>query len=180
MKKLLTRGLMGLAAVAVPAGALMALPMAAHASPSSVKAVTHASHHEDTTSVSGPGTIADPTYGPVWAYDNLSIQFSAAQDTATTYTVTITTHGSFDAIANPLTGEAYTGHGSVDGTITYDVASSTPPDAKNLPAQESDTAHLGTMLDQLFGQHVSPTGGSYNYSYNQIPGAPGGVYTQNG
>ena len=116
----------------------------------------------------------------MWAYDNLSIKFSAAPDATGQYTVNITTHGSFDAFANPLTGEAYTGSGSVDGTITYDVASSTPPDAKNLPAQESDTAHLGTMLDQLFGQHVSPTGGSYAYSYNPIPGAPGGTYAQNG
>jgi hypothetical protein len=41
MKKLLKRGLLGMAAVAVPAGACMALPMAAHAAPLPVTHVTN-------------------------------------------------------------------------------------------------------------------------------------------
>ncbi len=167
---------MGIAALAVPAGALMALPMAAaSAAPSNtVSATTHASDHPDTTSVE---TDFPSPGGDVWAYDNLSLQFSAALDPSgrNLYTVTITTHGSFAAVADPISGAPYTGTGSVDGTITYEVSSPTAPSAKNLPAQEPGST-LGGMVNQLFaGKATNIVTGSYSFTYNPIEGS---TYTQ--
>jgi hypothetical protein len=182
MKKLLSRGLLGVAALAVPLGASMALPIAAYASPSTVKAVTHSYNHPDTTSLPGVGACTDNTGndGPVWAYDNLSIQLSAVQHEPNQYTVTVTTNGSFNAFANPKTGACYTGTGSVTGMISYEVSSSTPPSAKNLPAQEPGSDHLSAIVNDLFGGNLpqeNVVGGHYSFSYTPIDG---GLYTQVG
>jgi hypothetical protein len=179
MKKLLTRGLMGVAALAVPAGALMALPMvAASATPSGiVMATTHSSNHPDTTDKSGPGTIYSDN-GPVWAYDNLSLQLSAAPGTPGIYEVTVIAHGSFSANADPNNGVIYTGTGSVNGTLSYEVSSTTPPSAKNLPAQEPGSAQMSAIVNDLFGGKATNVAmNSYSFSYTPIDG---GTYTQGG
>jgi hypothetical protein len=179
MKKLLTRGLMGVAALAVPAGALMALPMvAASAAPSGiVTATTHSSNHPDTTNNSGPGTTPSDN-GPVWAHDNLSLQLSAVPDGQNSYQVTVIAHGSFAANADPYSGEIYTGNGSVTGTLSYEVSSPIPPSAKNLPAQEPGSAHMGTIVNDFFGENATNVAmNSYSFSYTPIDG---GTYTQAG
>jgi hypothetical protein len=177
MNRLFKRGLLAATAVAVPAGALLAGPLAANAAPSTITAVTHSSNHEDTTTATT--SYQDPTYGYVWAYDNLSIKLSASPigTNTSTYTVNVTTHGSFNEFADPTTGQPSTGSGSVDGTISYTVTSSTPPDAKYLPSQEPG-AHLGQIVNDLFdGNTSSIVSGPYSFSYTPIDG---GVYTQNG
>jgi hypothetical protein len=175
MKKLFKRGLLGAVAVAVPLSAAMTLPMAANASSSTVTATTHSSNHPDTTSVSGPGTINSDN-GPVWAYDNLSLQISAAPNGSNSYAVTVIAHGSFVANADPKTGAAYTGTGSVSGTLSYEVSSPAQPNAKNMPAQEPGTAHMSQIVNDLFGgKATNVTMNSYSFSYNPIDG---GTYTQ--
>ncbi len=72
--------------------------------------MTHDIGHADTTSVSGPGTVASPD-GPVWAHDNLTFKLIAVRDGAHTWSVTIDATGSYQANANPLTGAAYKGPG---------------------------------------------------------------------
>jgi hypothetical protein len=184
MKKLLTAGILGIAALAVPVGAALALPMAANAAPatnSTVKALTLSLNHTDTTSVSGSGTTDSPD-GPVWAHDNLALQYTAVPDGANSYSVTITGVGTYDANANPITGVSWTGRGLINGTLKYEVTSPIAPNAKNLPLVEpSNVGQTTIMMDQLFGGHATITGGgSYNYIYTGIPGEPGGIYTQIG
>lgn len=136
-----------------------------------VTAVTHSSHHADTTSIAGDCTVASAG-GPVWAYDNLSLRLSAVPTGTNHYSVTITAHGNFDAISNPITGACYTGHGSVDGWLKYEVSSATAPDPANLPAQVDGTLGQGAILNAFFdGNATIVGGGTYSYSYNQIDGS---------
>lgn len=170
-------------------GASLAIPGLAAAAPghgsvAPVTAVTHTMNHNDTTSVSGSCTLSSPG-GPVWAYDNLALKFSVTPTGTDTYAVTIYANGNFHAIANPITGDCYTGSGSVTGWYDLTVSSSTPPDAKNLPAQEDPATTQGQMVATLFGVSSSDvTGGHYHYSYTPIPDAGGGpsgrTYTQDG
>ncbi|MBO0681734.1 MAG: hypothetical protein J2P45_01150 [Candidatus Dormibacteraeota bacterium] len=143
-----------------------------------VKAVTHASGHPDTTSVSGPCTATSPN-GPVWAYDNLSRQLTATLRPDQNWDVTITDHGSFAAIADPNTGDcSFTGSGSVDGYLHYVVASTGTPSAANLPAQMDGNIGSFATIQQFFGKDNLTSvvgGGEYSYSYNPVDG---GVYTQ--
>jgi hypothetical protein len=174
MKKLLSRGLLGIAALAVPVSAAMALPMSAHAATlsanSTVKAVTFSADRPDTTSVAGAGTKDSPN-GPMWASDNLSLQFSAVPQGDNIYSVTITALGTFDAFANPTTGAAYTGHGLVSGWLNYQVSSATAPNAKNVPLVEPGNVGQGAIMNQLFGGNASVIGGGhYNYTYYPIDG----------
>jgi hypothetical protein len=161
----------------------MAVGLAAGASAASgtVTAVTHSAQHDDTTSNAGPCTV--PTIqGPAWAYDNLSEQFKVTPEANPgNYSVTITTHGSFQAFADPNTGDCADFSGAVDGSIQYDVSSATPPDPGNLPAQEPPGTGLGAALSQLFdGQSAGSLivgGGHYSFTYNRVDG---GKYTQTG
>jgi hypothetical protein len=147
-------------------------------SPSTVTAVTHTMNHPDTTSVAGTCTgISDN--GPVWAYDNLSLNYSVVNTAVDAYSVTITAHGSFNAISDPTTGDCYSGHGSVSGWIEYNVTSTTPPDPGNVLKQQiGTTGQWAILADQLFdGNAVFASGGSYFYAYTLVNGA---VYTQAG
>lgn len=177
MKNLVTRGVVGIAALAVSAGAAMALPMAAQASPTTVKAVTLTLHRPDTTSTSGPGTVASPD-GPVWAHDDLFLQLTAIKDGTHTYSVTINAAGSFYANANPRTGAAYKGHGPIKGWLNYEVSSPTAPNARYVALQEPGKLSQSAILNQLFGRDATIIGGGhYHYQYT---GLPGGTYIQNG
>ena len=94
------------------------------------------------------------------------------------YSVTIAAHGFFRQIADPNTGACASGNGSVDGSITYDVSSTTPPDPKNVPAQSPGDTSQGTILNELFDGNASIVGGGhYSYTYNRVDG---GKYTQVG
>ncbi len=143
-----------------------------------VTAVTHTMNHPDTTSVAGPCTVVSDN-GPVWAYDNLSLNYSVINTGPNTYTVTITAHGSFSAISDPTTGACYSGHGSVSGWIVYDVTSITAPDPGNVLTQQvGTTGQFAILVTQLFdGNAVFAGGGSYNYTYTMVNGLK---YTQVG
>jgi len=167
--------------VAASLGALVSLGFAvapALAAPGTVTVVTHTMNHPDTTNVTGPCTIASDN-GPTWATDNLSLNYRVTPTGADTYSVLITAHGSFSAFADPTTGACYTGHGSVDGWLQYDVSSTSAPDPASVPAQEDGSLGQTTiLLSQLFDGHATITGGgSYDYSYNLVNGVR---YTQVG
>src|SRR5215469_8415889 len=101
---------------------------------SSYQAVTHSANHADTTSVTGTATIPSPG-GPVWAYDNLTEQFSVTPAGAGLWNVTINVNGSFQGFADPRMasegstdpGGPLTSAGSVKGTISYLVSSPNAP-----------------------------------------------------
>jgi hypothetical protein len=143
-----------------------------------VTAVTHTSDHPDTTSVSGPCTGTSGN-GPTWAYDNLSRRFTVTSESAPgNYSVTITDNGSFSAFADPRTGDCYTGHGSIRGTIQFDVLSSTAPDPAALPAQMPGDVSTSATLSKLFdGNAAIVGGGHYTYTYTRVNGS---VYVQSG
>lgn len=150
------------------------------AAPGTVTAVTHTMHHPDTTSNGGACTV-NSSGGPVWAYDNLSLNYSVTPTGFDTYSVMITAHGSFNAFADPNTGACYTGHGSVNGWLQYDVTSTVAPDPAAVPAQENGSlGQTAILLTQLFGgdPHAAVSGGgSYNYTYTLVDGVQ---YTQVG
>jgi hypothetical protein len=180
MKRILLTAAAGAAAVA---GAL-ALAAPAMAS-NGVTAVTHSAGHLDTTSVAGPATQPSPG-GPVWALDNMSEHFTAVPDGPGRYSVTIDVTGSFAGFANPRTADEMTAarltgtpggpldsHGSVKGTITYEVSALNGLDKSALPAQEPDGTGIRTALLQLFpGGAIVGGGDHYNFTYNQVGGAP--------
>jgi hypothetical protein len=152
---------------------------AAGTGPGATTAVTHTMNHPDTTSASGPG-CGTSANGPVWAYDNLSLRYVATPNGTNMYSVTIYAHGSFKAIADPNTCIAASFNGSVDGSITYQVTSTTTPDPGNVPAQQpsGDTGQGDILVNQLFdGNGAITGGGSYSYTYNPVDG---GKYTQSG
>lgn len=137
-------GLCALALLGVGAAA----PLAAAAS-RGVTAVTHTSHHADTSTKSGACTTSS-VGGPVWAYDNLSFRFRVVSTGTDTYTVTITASGSYDGFASRFTGACTTQRGSVHGWVNYQVTSTAAPDPSNLPPQEMGNVPQTTMLEQLF------------------------------
>ncbi len=128
----------------------------------------------------------DPTgNGPIWAYDNVQRQVTWTPDATTpgAWDVTVATFGTYHAFANPITGAAWKHDGLMAGEIQYVVTSPTPPSAANLPAVSSNTLRSQGIADELFGQPnnstaVTMTGGAYNFVYEGIPGAPGGLYFQ--
>jgi hypothetical protein len=146
-------------------------------SPMKVTAVTHTSNHPDTTSVTGTCT-GTSSNGPVWAYDNLSLRITVTPGTGPEdYAVTVTAHGSFAAIADPNTGDCYTGRGGVDGWYQLDVTSSTAPDPANLPSHVPSDETQGAIVNQLFGGSATVAGGHYSYTYTLVDGQK---YTQTG
>ena len=126
----------------------------------------------------------------MWAFDNSSYRFVVTPETAPgNYLVTIYDNGQFQGFADPNTGQALVGNGSVKGTISYHVQSATPPHPANLPVQEPGAAtqdqagiddgytRIGDMISQLFdGQPTSgPESiivgyGPYNFTYTLVNG----------
>lgn len=149
------------------------------ASPTTVTAVTHTSNHPDTTSVSSTCTSAGATSGgPVWAYDNLSLRLTSTPTDTDTYAVTITAHGSFDAVCDPVTGDPYAGHGSVNGWYQLTVTSPTPPDPAAVPSQQlSGLTGQGDIVRRFFPDATSVIGGHYDYVYTLVDGSK---YEQSG
>jgi hypothetical protein len=145
----------------------------------SVSAVTHTFGHPDTTSVSGPATVASPG-GPVWAHDNLKFTLTAVPAGTHKWSVTITGTGTYQANANPINGAAFKGHGSINGWLKFVVSSPTAPNAEYVPYLEPSSFTQTAIVNQLFGGTATSVQGHYNYAYTGIPGAPNGVYTQVG
>ena len=67
--------------------------------------------------------------------------------------------------------------GIVNGVITYDVSSPTPPRPHALPFREPDNTGLGTALGQLLPGEQIVGGGAYSFTYHKVAGAD---YTQTG
>ena len=148
-------------------------------------AVTWERGVDDTTSA--PTGVNDPTgNGPIWAYDTVQRQVTWTPDTATpgAWDVTVATFGRYAAFANPITGAHRKGAGVMAGEIQYVVtAQAAAPSAANLPAVSPNTLRSQGIVDELFGRPngstaVTMTGGAYNFVYEGIPGAPGGLYFQ--
>jgi hypothetical protein len=166
MKRILLIGvasaasLFGVAAVAAPA-------MASNG-PGTVTAVTHIQNAQDTTS--GTATsVLDPNFGPVWAYDNITKQFTVTQQSDGSYRVDLQVHGSFDSFSDPNTGLPYnTGlhvTGSVSGVNTYFLNATHAPDPAAVPGQEPDNTGTGAILDQLFHGTETPVPNSQSGNF---------------
>jgi hypothetical protein len=141
---------------------------------SGVTAVTHTSHHPDTTALTSHSTptctISSPG-GPVWAYDNLSFRFKVMSTGTGMYTVTITASGTFTGFANRFTGACTAQSGSVHGFVNYEVHSTLGPTKMALPSQEPGTVPQTTMLKQLFqGTATVTSSNGYSYTYTLITG----------
>jgi hypothetical protein len=178
------RTILAAAAAPLALGAILLTAGQASAAtvPGTVSANTHLNQNPDTTTASGGATIAE-NYGSVWAFDNLTMKFTAVPVTGTSdganYFVTIDFTGSYHGFADPTTGLASTSDGSVKGTIEYDVASNgLVPSAANLASQYAPNLATGTpaltdLVNDLFGGTVQTVGGgAYSFSYQN------GNYTQ--
>ena len=150
-----------------------------------VIAHTHQSGVVDTTSVSGTGTVPSDN-GPVWAHDNMDRLVVVTPDKTTpgAWDVAFYEGGTYNAVANPITGATWHHTGPFGGWITYVVTSTGTPKAANLPATVPATWGHGDIMAKLFGTPVSHTGqqgdGSYSFTYYGIPGSPATGYVQNG
>lgn len=156
----------------------------------------------DTTfsSNAGPATVSS-AYGPVWASDDITRNITVTPAGQGLWTVTFVENGTYHAFADPNTGQPWNNTGNMHGTVSYTVASATPPAMANLPASlpgmvnqnsnqqvvpgtGSNLAGLtayghGYIISQLFPSNTGVTGGPYSFHYTQIPDVPG-VYQQVG
>ena len=202
-KAILTIGAAAAAVLAI-GGAAPALASSGSTATVTPTAKTVSPLHPDTTSVSGSATQADPTRGPVWGSDNLKEAIFATKvpNQPGHYNVKIQFGGStFTGFADPRStadGSADPGgpllsQGKITGSIQYNnIASSTAPDAKSVPAVEPPNTSLGTVLNQLFDGNNGPAA-STHYLMNYTPSmdsvnvtgsgntwAAGDTYTQAG
>ena len=192
-----------LAAAAAAATAIAPLAASgAQASTANYKTVTISPLHEDTTSVAGTGTQADPQRGPVWAADRLKETLTAVKQANGNWNVTISFGGStFAGFADPRSaaegssnpGGPLLSQGKVTGSIHYNgIVSATAPDPSNVAAHQPPNTGLGAVLSQYFdGQSVSAATTHYLISYTpslpsqDVTGAgdtwpAGDTYTQAG
>jgi hypothetical protein len=136
-----------------------------------ISANTHVHNVADTTNVSGDHTGTSDN-GPVWAYDNLERKITATQTGTDTWAVRIDSQGSFNAIANPLDGNVWTGGngGSVTGSVNYTVTSTKTPDAKNINGNLPDGTSSTKTLKLLFGDdNAIVVGLTYQFDYSPVP-----------
>jgi hypothetical protein len=134
--------------------------------------------HYDTTNFSGNATLSSPN-GPVWAMDSLNEHWVAAAYAVTptdganySVTLTITSGSKFSEFADPNTGNVGVGTGKVFGVLQYDIQSSTPPSAANVPPIQAPNTGLGAVLDQIFGagNYSIVGGGNYYFRYLKVAG----------
>jgi hypothetical protein len=136
-----------------------------------ISANTHVHNVADTTNVSGDHTGTSDN-GPVWAYDNLERKITATQTGTDTWAVRIDSQGSFNAIANPLDGNVWTGGngGSVTGSVNYTVKSTKTPDAKNINGNLPDGTSSTKTLKLLFGdESADVVATTYQFDYSPVP-----------
>lgn len=161
------------AALAVPAalaGALLTASAASAATtaqakvPGTVYATTHESGVDDTFSLPIDPTTGqpiawagptDPTgNGPIWAYDDVERQLTAVPGaTPGTWQVTLHTIGTYNAFANPITGQypVQPFSGRIDSTSYWTVTSLTPPSKASLPAQTPVSFRSQNVVAEFFG-----------------------------
>jgi hypothetical protein len=165
------------------AGAAAAIPTmvaanAASAAPATVKAVTHLDDRADTCACV---TNVSNDNGYVWAYDNMSRQFTVTPVTGqlNQYKVDIVDNGSFSAIAEPNNKDLTTAHpikanGSVTGTQTYLVTSNDAPSASALPSHVGADVSTTNMIEHYLFANGTIISGDYTYTYR----AGNQLYTQ--
>ena len=125
--------------------------------------------------------------GPVWAHDDITRNITVTPSGPGLWTVTFVENGTYNAFADPNTGLAWSNTGNMHGTVSYQVASNTPPKMANLPANlsgsEAGKVHgHGYIIGLLFPgnqDYQGVTGGPYSYHYTQIQDVQG-VYKQVG
>lgn len=171
-------------AAAAAAGALaLTLASATGASASvrsgyrAVTAHTFTTNHDDTTSVSGPGTRASSS-GPVWAEDTLWFTLTSHKTGPDTYDVLVRANGSYAGFADPRTGAAEHLRGQVHGWYDLTVTSPTGPNRLYVAPLEPGSMSQSGIVQQFFGGAATAiVGGHYDYNYGRINGH---VYTQAG
>ena len=89
--------------------------------------------------------------GPVWASDDITRNITVTPSGPGLWTVTFVENGTYNAFADPNTGLAWSNTGNMHGTVSYQVASNTPPNMAKLPAS------LPGMVDQNNSQVVPGT-----------------------
>jgi hypothetical protein len=164
-----------LLAGAASAAPVMLMATTASAAPASFKTVTHLADRPDTC---GCTTAVSSPNGDVWAYDNISRQFSVTEPTAGTYKVVATDNGSFAAFAQPNNLDPTTIYpinvdGTIKGTIVFTVVAGHGP--ITLPSQIAGTESTTSMIDHMFADTASSIQmTSYTYTYQ----AGAEVYSQ--
>ena len=165
---------------AVAAGAVAATARSASASvryDHTVVARTMDFGHDDTTSVSGPGTRPSPN-GPVWAEDNLHFTLISHKTGPDTYAVEIDARGTYQGFADPRTGNAERLRGQVHGWYDLTVTSPNGPNRLYVAPLEPGSMSQGDIVRQFFGGAATAVvGGHYGYDYGRINGVK---YTQAG
>jgi hypothetical protein len=156
----LPKRLLAVAGVATGAAIpLLFAATAANAAPATVKVVTHLSNRADTA----------PS-GIVWAYDNISRQFTLTNNGGGDYTVNVTDNGSFTANTDPGTGAPINATGSLTGTETWDVTGVTGVKANALSSQTPNTVLTSTMIQDLL-PGSAPSLESYTFTYRSDNGS---------
>jgi hypothetical protein len=177
MRKIISRVVVPVLSLGLLVGAVATAGAASASGPQQFN--THINQNPDTTNVGGGATISSP-FGPVWAYDNITIKLtpvpvSGLSDGAN-YRVTEDVVGSFHGFADPTTAAALTSDGSVKGTIYYDVLATQGPDGAGLaPTYPGASApSLSQLAVNLFDDNATVVGGGdvYSFSYQN------GNYTQ--
>jgi hypothetical protein len=135
-----------------------AATLPANANSTQITFTTHDTNVADTTwgSALGVHNYQDPTYGPVWAYDNLERVVKITQTGDQSYTVELNAHGSYSAIADPRDGNNLLNNpnGPVDGVTTYYVTSISGPAAKGALPKHLNGAHTGDIMNMLFKDYT--------------------------
>jgi hypothetical protein len=143
----------------------------------SVTAHTFTTGHDDTTSVSGPGTRTSPN-GPVWAEDTLWFTLTSHRTGPDTYDVVISARGFYNGFADPRTGNAEYLRGRVHGWLDETVTSPTGPNRFYVAQQEPGSMSQSAIVQQFFGGAATAiVGGHYSYDYGRVNGID---YTQVG
>jgi hypothetical protein len=148
-------------------------------SPKAVTAHTYRAGVVDTTSQDGNATVNTPG-GPQWATDNLAVTYTVTPVAGHpgTWNVRADSIGTFSALASPVTGNAWTGHGIITGWADYTVTSTGTASARSLPVTEPGSVSTPQILAQLFGDpSAQVAGGHYWFAYYPVQGH---LYTQSG
>jgi hypothetical protein len=154
-------------------GVTLATSASAATLPGTITAQVHQQGVPDTTwgGNAGPATHDSPG-GPVWAYDNLERKLVAIQDQhdQTLWHVTLSSQGSYQAFADPNTGDTWVSGGPVNGWVTHDISSKTPPSASNLKGNLGDSSMRSTdIMLTYFGSGASiadgPASSHYDFNY---------------
>jgi len=158
----------------------------------------------DTTFGSHAGLATEASdNGPVWASDDIARNITITPAGQDLWTVSFVENGKYNAFADPNSGDSWTNTGTMHGTVSYTVASATPPDMSKLPASlpgvvdgagkqvipsaggslaGTTVQGHGYIIGLVFPNNTGwrgVTGGPWDYHYTQVQNTQG-VYEQAG